>query len=364
MRERFQVNNRLISKQEFCTYLNEIAPMIEKASRSKFGKLTYTEVTTALAYYIFFRKGAEYVVMETHLGGLFDATNVIERPNKLAVITKIGHDHMHILGTTLKEIAFQKAGIIQMSNIVVTTKQHPQALRVIKKISRVKKAKLYVVKGEETKNVSLVPEPKFDFSYLKRTIKNITLQMLGSFQIQNCSQALATVMLLSERDKFNVSTKKVKYALAHALFPGRMQLFTLKNQAVVIDGAHNPQKMAMFIKNLKAYYPQQKYNFLIAFKKGKDYRSILRYVIPLAQKIVITSFFNQTNFQGFANFAEDPRIIVKVLSSLHFEDYCICENSEEALRMLLREENKVGVITGSLYLLSEVYPKLKLMSFK
>lgn len=360
MRERFQVNNRLISKQEFCTYLNDIVPQIEKASNSKLGRLTYTEVTTALAYYIFFRSGVEYVVMETHLGGLFDATNAIERSNKLAVITRIGHDHTHILGRTLKEIAFQKAGIIKKHNMVVTTQQHPRVLEVIKQVSLVKNAKLYIVNGKETKIKFLMPVPQFDFSYLKKTIRNVTLRMLGSFQVQNCSLALAVVVLLSKRYKFNVSTIKVKNTLKHALFPGRMQEFKINNQTVVIDGAHNPQKMAMFTKNLTLYYPQQKFTFLLAFKKGKNYRDILRYIIPLAKKIIVTPFFNQTKFQGFANFAESPLAIVKILNRLDFKNYCICDNSENALGALLQDKETIKVITGSLYLLSEVYPKLKL----
>ena len=91
-------------------------------------KPTYFEITTALAYYIFCKKGVDYAVIETGLGGLLDATNVVERSNKLAVITKIGHDHTSILGTTLKEIAYQKAGIIKLHNIVVSLKTNTPKL--------------------------------------------------------------------------------------------------------------------------------------------------------------------------------------------------------------------------------------------
>ena len=79
-------------------------------------------------------------MIETGLGRFVDATNVVEKANKLAVIIKIGHDHTNILGTTLKEIAFQKAGIIKLHNIVVSLKnQYPKALRIVKKISSIKK---------------------------------------------------------------------------------------------------------------------------------------------------------------------------------------------------------------------------------
>ena len=130
--------------------------------------------------------------------------------------------------------------------------------------------------------------------------------MLGSFQIQNCSVALTVMMLLSQRDGFEVNTIKVKNVLKHAMFPGRMQKLKINNKTVIIDGAHNPQKMAMFIKNLTFYLPQQKFTFMLAFKKGKDYKSILQYIIPIAQKIIVTSFFNQTRSQGVVNIAESP----------------------------------------------------------
>lgn len=360
VRERFQINNKLLNQQEFCKYLNEIYPIIEKVSKTKPEKPTYFEITTALAYYIFGKKQVDYAVIETGLGGLLDATNAVERSNKLAVITKIGHDHTNILGTTLKEIAFQKAGIIKQRNIVVSLNQHPQALRVIKKASLLKKAKLHLISGTETKNISLIPEPKFDFEYSKTIIKNIKLRMLGSFQIQNCSLALAVIILLSQRDGFSVNTIKIKNALKHALFPGRMQKLKINNQTVIIDGAHNPQKMAVFTNNLKLYFPAQKLTFLLAFKKGKDYRAILRYILPLAQKIIVTTFFNQTKSQGFVNIAENPHTIARTISDLNFKDYCVCENSEKALKMLLRDKKTVGVITGSLYLLSEICSKFKL----
>lgn len=360
IRERFQINNKLLRPQEFYKYLNEISPIIEGLAKTKFGKPTYFEITTVLAYYIFCKKSVDYAVIETGLGGLLDATNVIERSNKLAVITKIGHDHTNILGKTLKEIAFQKAGIIGWNNVVVSLKkQNPQALRIIKKISFIKKAKLHLIGEGEIKNKSLIPVPKFDFKYSKKTIKNIQLRMLGSFQIQNCSLALTVMILLSQRDGFKVNTIKIKNALKHAFFPGRMQKLKINNKTVIIDGAHNPQKMAMFIKNLTFYFPKKKFTFILAFKKDKDYKNILRYIIPFAQKIIVTSFFNQTKSQGVTNIAESPHTIARILNYLNFKDYCVCESSEKALKMLLKDKKTIGVITGSLYLLSEIYPKLK-----
>ena len=136
--------------------------------------------------------------------------------------------------------------------------------------------------------------------------------------------------------------QKNRDSLENALFLGRMQKLKINNQTMVIDGAHNPQKMAMFTNNLKRYFPKQKFTFLIAFKKDKDYKAILRYIIPLAQKIIITSFFNQNKSQGVTNIAENPHIIAIILNNVNFRNYCICKNSGKALTMLLQDKRQLG----------------------
>lgn len=358
LREQLQINNQLLGRQEFCNYLNEIIPAVEKTAVSKYGAPTYFEILVALAYYIFYKKAVDYAVIETGLGGTFDATNVISRPDKMAVVTKIGHDHTSILGKTLDKIASQKTGIIQLHNAVITIEQHPKNMKIIKKVSSEKKAKLYLITKNNIKNMTLIPTPKFSFKYSGMEIKDIQLLMLGSFQIQNCSLAIASAVLLSQRDKFGLNAEKIKSALNKAIFPGRMQKLLINNKTLIIDGAHNPQKMAVFAKNLAIYFPNQKFTFMIALKRGKDYKNILRYIVPLANNIIITAFFDQTKTQGMSVLAEDPATISKILDHLNFKSYRIYQSSKEALTTLLQDKKEVGVITGSLYLLSEIYPFL------
>ncbi|MBN1168539.1 hypothetical protein JXA63_01475 [Candidatus Woesebacteria bacterium] len=359
IRERFQINNNLISQKNFIDCLNEIIPAVEETSKTKYGTPTYFEILVVLAYYIFCKLGVDYAVMETGLGGMLDGTNVVSRRDKIAVITKIGHDHTKILGNTLDKIASQKAGIIKPGNIVVTTKQHPKAFGVIKKAAIKNQSKMYVLDRKNVKELSLVPKPTFTFNFENRTIEDIKLQMLGSFQVQNCSLALATAILLSGRDKFILDEKKLKRALGEVEFLGRMQKVVNKGEMIIIDGAHNPQKMKEFTKNLQIYFPDQKFIFLLGFKRGKDYKNILRYIVPLADKIIITSFFNQTKFQGMSVLSEDTKKIAQVLETIGHKKYEIFERSEDALKALIKSKNRVKVITGSLYLISEVYPFLQ-----
>lgn len=104
--------------------------------------------------------------------------------------------------------------------------------------------------------------------------------MLGSFQIQNCSVALTVMMLLSQRDGFEVNTIKVKNVLKHAMFPGRMQKLKINNKTVIIDGAHNPQKMAMFIKILHFICPNKSSPSCSHSRKAKIIRASYNILFP------------------------------------------------------------------------------------
>ena len=185
--------------------------------------------------------------------------------------------------------------------------------------------------------------------------------MRGSFQIQNCSLALAATVLLSQRDGFAIDESKVRLALAGAVFHGRMQEIKINGQTIVVDGAHNPQKMRMLAKNLKNYFPEQKFSFMIALKRGKDYKEILRLVVPLASRIIITSFKDQTKNQGTNAASEDAIILAGIFGSLNFTKYVLAPSSRSALDLLLKEDGTIHVITGSLYLISEIYSHIKNM---
>ncbi|MDO9028430.1 MAG: Mur ligase family protein, partial [Candidatus Roizmanbacteria bacterium] len=275
VRERFQINNQIISKEEFIFYLNKIIPIINMVGKTFHGSLTYFEILVGLAYLIFLDKKVDYAVMETGLGGWYDATNVVERPDKLAVLTKIGLDHTNILGKTIKEIALQKAMIINNKSQVISINQLPSAKKVIEEVVRKKQAKVIFV----TKN-------------------NFKLNLIGEYQKENASLALESLRFLGKRDRFLINQEKIKKVFATAHFPGRFDVKKAclpagrsKEKTVVFDGAHNPQKMLAFINALIKEYPDKKFNFLLAFKSGKDYKKILKIITPWADSITLTSFF-------------------------------------------------------------------------
>jgi dihydrofolate synthase / folylpolyglutamate synthase len=358
IRERIQINNQLISKKEFIFYLNKIIPIIEKIDKSKFGQPTFFEIIIALAFYIFYQKKVDYIVIETGLGGLFDGTNTIDSPQKIAVITKIGIDHTAILGSTLSAIAVQKAGIIHLQNFVISSSQRPVVKKILDQTAQKNQTIIdYLLPKINFKNIKLQNQNiTYDFSFNKLNISNIILNTISSYQVENTSLSLAVLEFLSQRDCFNININKVKQVFLKAKFIGRGDLKKIGEKTIILDGAHNPQKMTAFIKDIKDVFPHQKFIFLISFKEDKNFSKMIKTIIPLAQKIIFTQFVS--HLQDMTQISQSPLKIVKFFQKIKFDKYQIIDNQFIALKTAFQSGDNI-IITGSLYLLSDIYPLLK-----
>ena len=357
IRERFEINNKLISPQKFIMYFDEIAPSIEKMLKSQYGKITYFEALVGMTYYTFFKEKVDYAVVETGLGGEFDGTNIIKRNDKLAVLSKIGFDHMKILGTTLPEIAHQKAMICAERGDLITIKQYPSTYKEIKKVVDKKSGHLLIVKKIATKNITLTQKnTTFSFRWNSIVFNNITLGLLGVHQVQNASLALATLGYLSKRDKFTLEIDTIVSTLRTLRFKGRFDIISRKNGQIILDGAHNVPKMKAFLKALKKLYPNKKFTFIIAFKKGKEYKKMLQLIVPYAEKILVTHIFSES--QDLQHFSVSAKEILNEVSRIGFHQVETVSNIRDIARML-RMEASSFVITGSLYLLGDIYKELE-----
>ncbi len=359
VRERTQINNRSISKTQFVDSLNQVIPSVEKVAKSHLGAPTYFEIVTALAFLLFRQEKVDYAVIETGVGGLYDATNVVDRSDKIAVLTRIGIDHTKLLGNTLSLIAHQKAGIIGKNNLVVSVEQNAKVMSIFNDEARKKKGcLLFLKKGVNYKNITLsIYKTVFDFSFQNYNLKQINLALLGAYQAENATSALAVLKLLSQRDKFVFEEKKILLALKTAIFPGRMEVRKIRKKTIIIDGAHNPQKMSNFTQSLKLLFPPKKIVFLLSFKKGKDYRKIIKYLLPLASYIVVTSFSSVK--QDLLHIAESPEKIKDIFTKLKFYKVKTESNPEKALKIALKKTSDALVITGSFYLIKSIYSTIK-----
>lgn len=360
MRERFQINHSLISQSKFCNYLNEVIPAIQKVASTKYGYPTYYETIVSLTYYLFWKERVQYAVIETAMGGLYDGSNTVSNPYKVSVLTRIGFDHMHILGNSLSEIAYQKAMIMHSGNKTFTIAQRPQVMRVFKTIAKKNGADLEII--EKNKHYSHIVYNKdamvFDFQGDKLVLPKICLGLLGDYQVENASLALAATHYVAERDHFIFNEQKIREALSSASFPARFHTVEWRGKIFILDGAHNPQKMRAFIAALRKLYPQKKFTFIVGFKQGKEVDKMIKIIAKNANNIIITDFF--TDKVDWPVYPESPERISSLLSSLGFKNYSTISPYSNAVGKIAKNKGSEPiVVTGSLYLLAEIYTFFK-----
>ncbi len=320
--ERVQINSSQYSEADFCKYLEEFLSKVEESSIEP----SWFELVVAFAFWRFAEEKVDYAVVEVGLGGLLDGTNVINRPGKVCVITDIGYDHMDVLGNTLAKIATQKAGIIMPGNKVFIHEQDAEIMDVIEKTAKDKHADLTVL-GASVNQEKDLPD----------------------YQYRNWTLALATYNYIVNRDKLQPLSEEQLDTAMHTQVPGRMDIRHLADKTIVMDGAHNFQKMVAFIDSYQKLYPDQKAAVLIAIREGKDYKDIVGPIIKVASRVIVTTF--ETN-QDLPIKSMAVANLVNVFES-HVPTVSI-EDHKKAYQELLNGPESTFIITGSIYLLGQI----------
>jgi len=355
IRERVQINNQLISKEKFNTYLKVIKSKIPEVEKKLNTTLTYFEVIISLAFYTYYKEKVDYAIIETGLGGLLDGTNVVSKSSKISIITKIGLDHTHILGKTLAQIAKAKSGIIMPNSVVFTPTQVQNVLNVIKDEVTAKHAKFNIIGTNVFHKLS---NNNFSFTYNGLCLPKVHLGLNGDYQFQNASLALACLSYLAVRDKFKINYKAVLKSLSSLEFAGRFSVKNYNGKTLIFDGAHNPQKIKYFLSALKKLYPNEKFIFLVGFKQDKEYPQMLSSINKIAKKIYLTNF--QSGNNETLPKSVDLNNLSDELNKMHFLKYIKNPNPVIALSEIIKTKNDIKiVITGSLYLLSQIFQNFK-----
>jgi dihydrofolate synthase/folylpolyglutamate synthase len=301
---------------------------------------------TSLAFIYFALAKVDVAIIETGLGGRFDATNVIRRP-LACVITSIAKDHQELLGNTIEDIAFEKAGIIKNGCDVVCGKL-PQKAEAI--ISR--KSIPYVYgKNFESSNISITraPSQKFDYKSKSLNLRDIEINMLGLHQVVNASVAVCVLELLSKKG-FLVSQAAIKQGLKNSLWPGRFDIRNLiiddKSFKIIIDGSHNIEGFNAFFDTFnKLGFAKEKRTFIFASMKEKEYEQMAKKIVPFAKRVILPYIKNDR--------AVNPIDLKEEFSKYISDEKLFIANSvDKALRMF--DDGEIGLTIGSLYLAGEV----------
>lgn len=329
--ERVQVNMRPLAEAEFCDMLGEFINLVENLGVHP----TYFELLTAFAFWYYDKIQVDYAVMEVGMGGLLDGTNVINNPSKICAIADIGLDHTKVLGDTIPEIAYQKAGIIQPGNSVFMNRQSSEIVAVIERQCTRQGAALQVLEAVPSESVA----------------KDLPL-----FQQRNWQLACSVIQSIKQKDELpDISDAGLRKAVG-ILVPGRMEILQYGDKIIILDGAHNEQKMHAFVESILEKYPDQKRAVLLGIVSDKSAKSkpILDEVSKMSSTIIVTSFKTQ---QDIERISIDPHTLLdgEYSSDLNL---LIIEEPEAASVALLQRPESILIITGSFYLLNKLRPQL------
>lgn len=359
VRESAMVDLSKIDEKKFIKAFTPILPRIYEMKQTEYGLPTYFEVLLGNAFNLFADLKVDYSVIETGLGGRYDSTNTIKRNDKLSVITRLGLDHTEVLGSTIDKIAYQKAGIINQKSEVIAVDQEKLGLDVVKQVAKQQKSTFIVAKTKSyVKNIH-VSEGNiyFDYDDGKLKIDNCLLHSPANYQVENVTLAIRVFRHISERDGFRIDPVAVKQALKKVQIPSRFEVRKISGVNFILDGAHNPQKMKSFLASLQSMDLSHKPIWVVALKHNKDISGVLKIIIPFASQIICTDFFRSSENPFLRKFATSPDVIAENIKQINpkLPVYAV-SNPSEAVKMALklRSNDETVVVSGSLYLLSEI----------
>ena len=347
--ERFSIDGEQISD-------NHVVEAYEAVHAADIGKrkATFFEIATAMGFYYFSKQNVDWAVIETGMGGRFDATNTIKP--QVSVITNLSIEHTDYLGNTIKDIAREKGGIIKWHTPVITAVSQPSGLSVIKQLAKERSSDLFIYK----KDFSARKNPKQDtytYNGLFKNFHHLIKPLPGEHQKENLSLALAACEVLFKKlkktdDRYNLNETLVKEGLALAKWPGRLE-HVMEKPLVILDGAHNLQAARVLGRYLSSTLKNQHLTLVLGILDDKPYEKMLKSLVPYAQNIIIT--------KAKIDRSLEPSVLKK--AAQRFTDYpvTIIEDVKEAVTHAINTSNDDDAvcIAGSLYVAGEAKEKLE-----
>lgn len=334
--ERMQVNSTPISHEELARQVERLKPLMEEVSREG-EPVTEFEAVTALAFRWFSEQGCDVVVLETGLGGRFDATNVIETP-LCSVITSIGLDHTDILGDTYRQIAFEKCGIIKPDGITVSYPlQEEEALAEIMRMAALRRNTLRMGNAGALEVNRMTVEGS-DVVYGRLPLH---IPLVGIHQHDNAITAVEAAWALRSVG-LAIEDVHIQTGIAKTRWPARLEVPS-KKPLVLLDGAHNPDGMRALAKTLKEVLPGRKIVAVMGMLRDKAHKEAAAVLAPFLEKAVCVTVDNPRSLPGEA-LAEELKT--------HRVQTQAAKTLEEAISLALGNVGEDGVllVCGSLYL--------------
>lgn len=324
--DRICIDSQPISDHDFQCYLQKVYDL-EQEVAARYEPFRYFEVMVLIMFLYFQDQQPDLALVEVGIGGLLDTTNVVAPA--LSVITSIGMDHQDLLGSTLREIAEQKAGIIKESVPVVLGPLSPETTAICRHIAQDKQASVHQFGQEFTYKAGQFSNADIDLSEL-------VLGLAGQHQEENAAVALQTFLLYMTNIQKDIQPQLIKQALAQTNWPGRLELVA-QEPKIYLDGAHNVPAIECLVEFIRVQ--EEPVTILFSALRRKDFQEMLELLeekLPHTP-LVLTSFaydgaLSEENRQG--------------------RDYV--ENYQQFIEDWQSSKQGILIVTGSLYFISEV----------
>ena len=343
-RERFQIDGKMIPKEELIQQVQVVSAAADEME-AKGETITEFEFITALALRWFAHRKCDIVVLEVGMGGRFDATNVIDVP-EVAAVASISLDHTAVLGDTVGQIAFEKAGIIKPGGTVVCyPDQKPEALLVLEEAAKERGANFRLAQ------LSIVKEQERSIygTLLLYRAEPLLVPFVGEHQVKNAVTALTALEVLQEKG-WKISLRAIQEGFAQARIPARMEILG-RDPLILLDGGHNPGCAAALRDVLTQHLAGKKLVAVMGMMADKDSRTALSILAPLFSAVRTLKPENPRSLSA-EELAEE--------AAVWCEDSQPCQEGVQALAEAekLAGEDGAVIVCGSFYLAAEVRPML------
>lgn len=355
-RERIEINGQIISETRFQEIFEEVNPYLEIIDQ-KFldAPMTFFEVLTAMGFLAFSDEPIDVLSLEVGMGGRWDSTNVVTP--EVSVITSIGLDHQEFLGSSIKEIAHEKAGIIKENIPVVISKQDDEANQILIEVA-------------SNKNSQIIKEG-IEFKVLERTVgvggqqlkiatpfgiyEDLFLPLFGKFQTSNAACALTAVETFLGK---KLELELVQEAFADFKSPARLQIVK-RNPTILVDAAHNISGIQNTLEAIDETFKFDNKILIIGFMKDKDIEGMLELLKSYAQDVILTQA-NSTRAISPIDLSKKVNLISNFSQNVILEN-----NSKSALQTAVEiAKNKNGltgvIVLGSIALAGEILQHSKM----
>lgn len=361
--ERFLVDLKQIDHDSFARITEICKNAISTKWKSGIEKPTFHELMTAMAFYLFNEEKVDFAIMEVGMGGRYDACNIVN--NKLSIFTPIHYDHCRYLGDSLNAIALEKAQIMKAGGAAVSAPQCPQVKKILNDCAKKFGAHLdYLNLKKFTRIESKILEPvKFKYKFDGVTEDDISLGIIGNYQVYNAALAIHAAEKLSEtgvvKDLEKRLTKDVIIQglnnVASEHLPARLELIR-RNPAIIIDGGHNAHGIKSLMNELKNRNTDSHITLILGFKEGKNYYDALPHIDTNVDRIIFTNFENRHG--------TNPLELKAELEKKYSGDAPPIETVDDPMDAIANALNGIGnsdkdivAIAGSLYLAGEIKNK-------